>query len=191
MRGILNASTIILVVATIFVATPGLAVASNPPKKSVVIDVADATLGGVHLGASSSKLVALFGFPDYSGSLEPKTAEMLWSHSTHVKDAWAVVNLKSSRSTAVVLVRYAGLFHTARGDRPGTTLKTFLQHWPRGHVVTPVKANGRTVEYNVAIGRVVFGFNTSKTLQAVALSPADSAPTLCAIPATCSAAILG
>ena len=190
MRGIALAFTVLLMVAVGFAAAPPLAVASNQPKQSMAIDVADATLAGLALGAPSAKFVALWGFPDYSGTLQPKLAQMLWSHTTQVSDAWAVLNLKSTNSTTVVLVRFAGFFHTSRGDRRGTSLATFLRHWPRGHVVTPVRLNGKIVEYNVAIGRVVFGFTTKKVLEAVGLSPADSAPTLCVIPSTCTAAIL-
>ena len=138
---------------------------------SMAIDVADARMAGLQLGAPSSKFIALWGFPDYSGTLQPKMAQMLWSHTTQVSDAWAILNLKSMSSTAVVLVRFAGFFHTTRGDRRGTSLATFLRHWPRGHVVTPVRLNGKIVEYNVAIGRVVFGFTTKRTLEAVGLSP--------------------
>lgn len=170
-------------------ATAQLAMASSKPA-GIAVDVADATVAGLHLGAPSSRFVALWGLPDYSGILQPRTDEMLWSHTTRVSSAWAVLSLKSTSSTTVVLVRYAGLFHTARGDRPGTSLRVFLRHWPRGHVVTPVKLSGKTVEYNVAIGRVVFAFDASKTLQAVGLSPPDSASTLCVIPSTCLAAIL-
>jgi hypothetical protein len=190
MRGIALAFTALSMVAVGFAAAPRLALASSQPKQSMAIDVADATVAGLHLGAPSSKFVALWGFPDYSGTLQPKVAQMLWSHTTQVSDAWAILNLKSTTSTAVVLVRFAGLFHTTRGDRRGTSLTTFLRHWPRGHVVTPVRLNGKIVEYNVAIGRVVFGFTTKRTLEAVGLSPADSAPTVCVIPSTCTAAIL-
>jgi hypothetical protein len=190
MRGIALALTAFTMVAAVVAAAPPLAVASAQPKQSMAIDVADATLAGLHLGAPSSKFVALWGFPDYSGTLEPKVAQMLWSHTTQVSDAWAILNLKSTNSTAVVLVRFAGLFHTTRGDRRGTSLTTFLRHWPRGHVVTPVRLDGKIVEYNVAIGRVVFAFSTKRALEAVALSPADSAPSLCVIPSTCTAAIL-
>lgn len=156
----------------------------------MTIDVADARVAGLQLGASSSKFVELWGFPDYSGSLQPRKPEMLWSHTTKVSAAWAVLSLKDANSSTVELVRYAGLFHTSRDDRRGTTLAAFLRHWPRGHVVTPVKLNGKTVEYNVAIGRVVFAFDLAKKLQAVGLSAADSAPKLCVIPSTCAAAIL-
>jgi hypothetical protein len=190
MRGIAIASTVFWMVAVALAATSQCAVASSQPKTSFEIDVADARLAGLQLGAPSSRFVALWGFPDYSGTLQPKMAEMLWSHTTQVSDAWAVLNLKSTSSTAVELVRFAGLFHTTRGDRRGTSLATFLRHWPRGHVVTPVELKGQIVEYNVAIGRVVFGFSTKRTLEAVALSPADSAPKLCVIPMTCTAAIL-
>jgi hypothetical protein len=190
MRGIALAFTASFVVAVAVAAAPQLAVASPQPKTSMTIDVADATVEGLHLGSESSKFVALWGFPDYSGTLQPGVSEMLWSHTAQVSDAWAVLNLKSPSSTTVVLLRYAGLFHTSRGDRRGTSLTTFLRHWPRGHVVTPVKLKGKIVEYNVAIGRVVFAFNTAKVLEAVGLSPADSAPGLCVIPSTCSAAII-
>ena len=175
-----------ILAVTAIAVLPGLAVASTPPKgKSLVVDVANASLSGVRLGSPSSRLVALWGFPDYSGAIEPHTTEMLWSRTTSLSNTWAVVNLTSLKSTAIVKVRYSGLFHTTRGDSRGTTLATFLKHWPRGHEVTRVLHSGKTVEYNVAIGRVVFGFDTKKTLQAVALAPAATAPTLCAIPAIC------
>jgi hypothetical protein len=190
MRGIALALTALLMVAVASAAAPQPAAASNQPKASMTIDVADATVAGLALGAESSKFIALWGFPDYSGTLQPKMAEMLWSHTTQVGAAWAVLNLKSPSSTSVVLVRYAGFFHTSRGDRRGTSLATFLKHWPRGHVVTPVKLKGKTVEYNVAIGRVVFAFTTAKVLEAVGLAPANDAATLCVIPSTCSAAII-
>ena len=63
---------------------------------------------------------------------------------------------------------------------------TFLRRWrsyePK---VVHVRGRGGTVEYNVVLGAVVFGFDAAKTLQAVGFAAGTAAPALCVIPAAC------
>jgi hypothetical protein len=160
---------------------------SNPPPKSFLIDPGKGTVGGLKLHASASAYVRRLGIPDYIGTLETKTkVEMLWARSSSPKTGWATATLRSPSSTTVTQLRFAGLFKTLKGDRRGTTLKTFLLHWRlQGPVVTGVVRDGVLVEYNVVVGGVVFAFDQERVLQAVGLAPSLTARTLCVIPAAC------
>jgi hypothetical protein len=186
-RGLQGALASAVVLACAALAVP--VAASTPPPRSLLVDVAKGSVGGLSLGQASSAFVRSLGFPDYSGAIESKQSqEMLWSRSTSTRSAWAVVRLKG---TVVEEVRYGGLFRTASGDRQGTSLAAFWRHWMPKRTVHRVVRDGVTVEYNVLIGRVVFAFDRSMKLRAVGLAPAGRGASLCAIPYVCVTSSLG
>lgn len=165
--------------------------ASTPPPKALLVDPAHGSVGGLELGQPASTYVQALGLPDYSGPVEsPRTQEMLWTLTPAPTTAWAILTL-TSRAVAVEF-RFGGRFRTANGDKPGTSLKTFELHWkkPAG-IVYPVVRNGVTVEYNVAVGRVVFAFDKRMKLQAVGLSPDAVGARRCLIPDVCVTSSLG
>jgi hypothetical protein len=160
---------------------------STPPPKAFLIDIGKGSIGGLKLDEPASSYVRRLGIPDYIGTLETKsTIEMLWARSTNPKTGWATATLRSSTSTTVTELRFAGLFRTLQGDRRGTTLGEFLKHWRlQGPVLTGVVNNGVLVEYNVVVGGVVFAFDEKRTLRAVGLAAAATERTLCVIPSAC------
>lgn len=191
---VLTAGSTALVLALLASARPGaadvVAIASHlstPPARTFLIDVQHDAIGGLKLKAPASDYVRRLGIPDFIGQLEtPKEVEMLWSRTAEPTTGWATAQLQSTRSTTVVEMRFAGFFHTARGDSRGTTLSTFLKHWRAANpLVTNVRRGGKVVEYNVVLGDVVFGFDTNATLQAVGLAPRGHGGSLCVIPAPC------
>ncbi|MBV8080516.1 MAG: hypothetical protein JO186_09105 [Actinobacteria bacterium] len=165
------------------------AAASTPPK-TLLVDVAHGTVGGLGLGQSSDAYVAVLGLPDYAGALEsPSQQEMLWTLGTSTTTAWSVLRLKAASTAAEFL--FAGRFTTPSGDRPGTTLTDFRRHWRASAPIWRIVRNGVTVEYNVPVGRVVFAFDKREKLQAVGLAPGNAGDTLCIIPYLCVASALG
>ena len=191
---VLTAGSTAAVLALLLFVSPGaadvVAIASHlstPPARTFLIDVQRQEVGGLRLEAPASDYVKRLGIPDFIGQLEtPQDVEMLWSRTAQPTTGWATAQLKSTRSTTVVEMRFAGLFTTTYGDRRGTTLSTFLKHWQGANPpVTNVRRAGKVVEYNVVLGGVVFGFDTSATLQAVGLAPAGDGASLCVIPAAC------
>ena len=163
--------------------------ASTPPPHVFVVDVTKGTVGGLKVQSPASTYVRRLGIPDYIGALESRSrVEMLWSRSADPKTGWATATLRGSSSTTVTELRFAGPFRTARGDRRGTTLSTFLRRWRlQGPVVTGVVRNGTLLEYNVVVGGVVFAFDGDRRLAAVGLASPSAERTLCVIPASCVA----
>lgn len=175
-------------------ATPGSGCLDAPvgrlspaPAQALLVDVDRGTVGGLAVRQSASAYVRRLGIPDYVGALEtPNRVEMLWSHTASPSTGWATATLRGQSSTAVVELRFAGLFRTARGDRRGTALADFLSHWRQhGPVVTRVARGGALVEYNVVVGAVVFAFDTKRRLAAVGLAGREAERALCVIPAAC------
>jgi hypothetical protein len=160
---------------------------SSPPPRTFKVDVANGTVGGLRLHQPASEYIRRLGIPDYVGQLESRTkVEMLWSRSVQPTTGWATATLRSAKSTTVEELRFAGLFSTSRGDRRGTPLATFLRRW-RSYAPEVVDVKGRrgSVEYNVVVGQIVFGFDERKTHQAVGIAAGTAARTLCVIPAAC------
>ena len=160
---------------------------STPPARTFEIDVQSGTIGGLKLRMPASNYVKRLGVPDFIGRVEaPKDVEMVWTRTAQPASGWATATLGGPSSTTVVQLRFAGMFDTARGDKRGTSLSTFLRHWKSANPsVSSVRMKGKVVEYNVALGGVVFGFDKQTTLQAVGLAPAGSARSMCVIPAAC------
>ena len=160
---------------------------STPPPKAFLIDVGQGSIGGLRLNTPASSYVRRLGIPDYIGSVETRSKiEMLWARTSSPKTGWATATLRSSSSSTVIQLRFAGLFRTLQGDRRGTSLGTFLRHWRlQGPVVTGVVNDGVLVEYNVVVGGVVFAFDQNRTLQAVGLAAAATERNLCVIPSAC------
>jgi hypothetical protein len=191
---VLPAASAAAVLAWLILASPGSpgidassTAGSTPPARPLEVDVGHGTLGGLGLGRPASEYIRRLGVPDFVGQVEtPGVVEMLWSRSADPTSGWATATLRSSRSTRIEQVRFSGLFSTARGDRRGTPLATFLRHW-RSYAPRVVGVRGRrgAVEYNVVVGMVVFGFGAAKTLQAVGLAAGSAAPMLCVIPTAC------
>jgi len=191
---VLPAAGTATILALVISASPGAAdiVAaasqlSTPPARTFLVNVHADTIGGLKLRTPASTYVRTLGIPDFIGQLEsPATVEMLWARTAQPTTGWATATLRSPKSTTVVEMRFAGTFATTRGDKRGTSLSTFLKHWQASNPnVTTVRLKGKVVEYNVVIGGVVFGFDTSATLRAVGLAPGAKARTLCVIPSAC------
>ena len=177
-------------VAVVCAALAGSAAASAPPAKPLLVDVARGAVGGLQLGQSSERYVQKLGLPDYSGAIETaNTRELLWTLGPSPRSGWAAVTLTPSSAASVF--RYAGRFTTPNGDMPGTPLATVRKQWGPTRSVHSVVRKGRTVEYNLAVGRVVFAFDARMRLQAVGLATASLGGSLCIIPSVCVVSTLG
>ena len=176
-----------LALAVLWLAVPSFAATrSNPPQTAFLVDPAKGTIATkLKLGVAASAFMQRWGLPDYGGRLEPGAIEMLWSRTTHARDAWAVARLAGASSTKVTQARFGGSFRPTQGDRRGTGLATFLKHWPHHGTVTAVSHAGVQVEWNVVVARVVFAFDMSKRLRAVGLATASDAQHVCVIPSLC------
>jgi hypothetical protein len=158
---------------------------SAPPRRSVLVDIRTGTIGP--LGVVAKRLSPLQAWGPFDYALDEAGRPMItlvWSRSADPLTAWAVATMPSPTSQLPANLRFLGSFRTTQGDKPGTSLATFLRHWPAASPVTPVVRKGKRIEYNVVLGKLVFAFDNRKILRGVGLT--RTAPrTFCVLPLPC------
>jgi hypothetical protein len=105
--------------------------AALPPKKPAVVNIERGAIGSLRLGDPLLKFAFTWAPPDASQPAQPPAVEEAFSSwRSGLTPPWAVVTFSDMDAQHADAIFYRGPFKTARGDKNGTSLKTFLVHWP-------------------------------------------------------------
>jgi hypothetical protein len=150
------------------------ATASSPPKRTLVFDPVQGSIGGVHPGDPMSKLTALIGHPDRIVQLSSQTRVSVWVGSGKpLCSAWAIAAPSARDRSRVSDFSYRGPVKSTRGDRIGTPLSVVRGHWrPGWNYVSRGNVGGsQGPNYGRLNGRgsAAFGFDAHNRLAGVAV----------------------
>lgn len=152
-------------VAVIFAAAAPVAHGSARPTKPVFVDVAHGSIGGTRLGDPILKFWKSWRqVPDYIVT-HPAGPLAVWQPGERVP-SWAAARFDDAEEHAASIF-YSAPLRTARGDRQGTPLATFLRHWPSHGAVHAAPNYPRCS--SVAVANVRFFFDAKRRLFAVAV----------------------
>lgn len=110
-------------------AAVGLAGTTLPtafPKRPVLLDMTRPSLGKLRLGQPAATYMRAWGPPN-DVQVIPGGPVMLWYSAAGLR---AAVGFPDASEQSADSIYYAADLRTTRGDRTGTTIASFLRHWP-------------------------------------------------------------